>query len=120
MQRFGRRRSPSPDEQQVPGALVRQPRRRAGAHARAGRSVVDPQLLRGGFRIGFTILAIALLTLPFQPRDSAELVVTVLAAVVSGAFVLGIALLARASDPRLPNDKQRSNGYNERRQRRGQ
>lgn len=81
---------------------------------------MDPQLLRTGFRIGFTILAIALFTLPFQPRDSAELVVTVLAAIVSGAFVVGVSLLARAANPALPNDKRESNGYNERRQRRGQ
>jgi len=80
---------------------------------------VDPQLLRGGFRIAFTVLAIALITLPFQPRDSAEFVVTVLAALVGGAFVLGILLLARAANPRLPNDKRQSNGYNERPQRRG-
>ena len=79
---------------------------------------MDPQLLRGGFRIGFTILAIALVTLPFQPRDSAEFVVTVLAAVVGGVFVVGILLLARSADPRLPNDKSRSNRYNEPRQRR--
>ena len=81
---------------------------------------MDPQLLRGGFRIGFTILAITLLTLPFQPRESAEFVVTVLAAFVSGAFVVGVSLLARAANPTLPNDKRPPNGYNERRQRRGQ
>ena len=63
---------------------------------------MDPELLRGGFRIGFTILAIALVTLPFQPRDSAEFVVTVLAALVGGTFVLGIFLLTRTANPRLP------------------
>ncbi len=66
---------------------------------------MDPQLLRGGFRIAFLILAAALVMLPFQPRDSAEFVVTVLAAIVGGVFVLGIALLARASNPRMPDDK---------------
>ena len=75
---------------------------------------MDPQLLRSGFRIGFTILVIALLTLPFQPRDSAEFIVTVLAAIVSGAFVVGVSLLARAENPGLPNDKRPPNGYNER------
>ena len=79
---------------------------------------MDPQLLRGGFRIGFAILAIALVTLPFQPRGSAEFVVTVLAALVGGALVVGILLLVRAANPRLPNDKRRPNGYNERPQRR--
>ena len=62
---------------------------------------MDPELLRGGFRIGFTILAIALVTLPFQPRDSAEFVVTVLAALVGGTFVLGIFLLTRTANPRV-------------------
>lgn len=80
---------------------------------------MDPQLLRGGFRIGFTILAIALISLPFQPRDSAEFVVTVLAALVAGAFVLGVWMLARAANPPLPHDKRQPNGYNERPQRRG-
>ena len=79
---------------------------------------MDPQLLRGGFRIGFAILAIALVTLPFQPRDSAEFVVTVLAALVGGALVLGVLVLVRAANPRIPNDKSRPNGYNERPQRR--
>ena len=73
---------------------------------------MDPQILRGGFRIGFTLLAIALLTLPFQPRDSAEFVVTVLAALVGGAFVLSVSLLARAANPALPHDKRERNGYN--------
>lgn len=81
---------------------------------------MDPQILRGGFRIGFTLLAIALLTLPFQPRDSAEFVVTVLAAAVGGAFVLGISLLARAANPALPNDKSQRNDYNTTTTRRGQ
>jgi hypothetical protein len=81
---------------------------------------MDPQLLRGAFRIGFTVLAIALVTLPFQPRGSAESVVTVLAVVVSGVFVVGVALLARAANPPIPNDNGRPNDYNERPQRRGQ
>jgi hypothetical protein len=81
---------------------------------------VDPQLLRGGFRIGFTILAIALVTLPFQPHDSAEFVVTVLAAIVSGTFVLGVSWLARSAEPRLPHDNGPRTGYNEPPQRRDQ
>ena len=79
---------------------------------------MDPQLLRGGFRIGFTIVAVALVTLPFQPRDSAEFVVTVLAALVGGGFVVGVLLLTRAANSRLPNDNSQPNGYNERPQRR--
>ena len=80
---------------------------------------MDPQLLRGGFRIGFAILAIALVTLPFQPQDSAEFVVTVLAAVVGGVFVLGVFLLARTANPRLPMTKSgrtaTTNGHTQRR-----
>jgi hypothetical protein len=63
---------------------------------------MDPQILRGGFRIGILVLVLAVLTLGFQPRDSAEFVVTVLAALVGGAFVLGVALLARTANPPLP------------------
>ena len=68
---------------------------------------MDSQILRGGFRIAFIVLALALLTLPFQPQGSAEFVVTVLAAVVGGVFLLGIAILARIANPPLPHDKRR-------------
>jgi len=73
---------------------------------------VDPDLLRGGFRIGFLILALSLVTLPFQPAGSAERIVTVMAAAVAGTFVLGIALLARRAEPGLPQDKPDRKGYN--------
>lgn len=73
---------------------------------------MDPALLRGGFRIGFLILALSLVTLPFQPAGSAERVVTVLAAALAGAFLTGIALLARRAEPRLPRDKTGRKGYN--------
>ena len=63
---------------------------------------MDPQLLRGGFRIGILVLGLSVLMLPFQPRDSAEFVVTVLAALVGGAIVLGVVLLARTANPPLP------------------
>ena len=63
---------------------------------------MDPQILRGGFRIGILVLGLAVLMLPFQPRDSAEFVVTLLAAIVGGAFVLGVVLLARTANPPLP------------------
>ncbi len=75
---------------------------------------MDPQLLRGGFRIGMLVLAVALLTLPFQPRDSAEFVVTVMAAVVGGAFVLGVTLLARGANPRVPSAGNERKRYNKR------
>lgn len=73
---------------------------------------MDPGLLRGGFRIGFLILALSLISLPFQPGGSAERVVTVMAAAVAGAFLLGIALLARRAEPRPPRDKTDRKGYN--------
>ena len=59
---------------------------------------MDPQLLRGGFRIGLFVLGVALFTLPFQPRDSAEFAVTVMAAIVGGAFVVGVVIFARRGD----------------------
>ncbi len=78
---------------------------------------MDPQILRGGFRIGVLIVGLALLMLPFHPQGSAEFVVTVLAALVGGAFVIGIALLARTANPPLPrstNAKEERKGYNKR------
>ena len=81
---------------------------------------MDPQILRGGFRIGFLVLALAILMLPFQPRDSAEFVVTILATLVGGAFVLGVALLARSANPRVPHAGGPRKGYNKRPTGRGQ
>lgn len=75
---------------------------------------MDPQLLRGGLRIGVLILALALVTLPFQPRDSAEFVVTVMAAVVGAAFVVGVTLLARGANPRVPSAGTERKRYNRR------
>lgn len=81
---------------------------------------MDPQILRGGFRIGFLVLALAVLMLPFQPRDSAEFVVTVLAALVGGAFVFGVALVARSANPPLPGANGQRKDYNKRSTGRGQ
>lgn len=75
------------------------------------------QLLRSGLRIGVLVFGLAVLMLPFQPRDSPEFVVTVLAALVGGAFVLGVVLLARRANPRLPKPLDASgkrNAYNKR------
>lgn len=72
--------------------------------------MIDPRLLRGAFRVGVFIAGVAILTLPFQPPGSAEFVVTVLAAVVGGTFVIGIALLTRwGQGP--PHDKRDGKGY---------
>ncbi len=73
---------------------------------------MDPHLLRSAFRIAVLILALALVTLPFQRPGSAELVVTMLAVIVGAIFVIGIAVLARVSEPRLPDDKRGATGYN--------
>lgn len=73
---------------------------------------MDPDLLRGGFRIGFLILALSLVSLPFQPAGSAEQVVTVMAAAVAGAFVLGISIVARRAEPGPTQDKPERKGYN--------
>jgi hypothetical protein len=63
---------------------------------------VDPEILRPAFRIAVLVAGLALATLPFQPRDSAEFVVTVLAAIVGLVFAIGIGLLARLARPPLP------------------
>jgi hypothetical protein len=75
---------------------------------------MDPQLLKGGFSIGALIVALSLLMLPFQPRGSAEFVVTVLSACVGGLFLVAIAALVRWSTPPLPraDDKPAGKDYN--------
>jgi len=60
------------------------------------------ELLRAGLRIGILVFGLAIFMLPFQPRDSAEFVVTVLAALVGGVFALGVVVLARTENPALP------------------
>jgi hypothetical protein len=75
------------------------------------------ELLRSGLRIGVLVLGLSLLMLPFQPRDSAEFVVTVLAALVGGAFVLAVALLIRRANPQPPqrlDAREKRNPYNKR------
>jgi hypothetical protein len=75
---------------------------------------VDPGLLRGAFRIGFLVAILALITLPFQPPDSAEFVVTVLALVIGVMFAVFVVLVARLTSPPIPGrrDKVRPSGYN--------
>jgi hypothetical protein len=75
---------------------------------------MDPQVLRGGFRIAVLVFGLAIVMLPFQPRDSAEFVVTVLAALVGAAFMLGVVLLARSANPPLPGTKADRKEYNKR------
>ena len=77
-----------------------------------------PELLRAALRIGVLIAGLSIATLPFQPRGSAEFVVTVLAAFVGLAFIAGVALLGRtARVPRRAGDGRKD--YNRRFSRRG-
>jgi hypothetical protein len=72
------------------------------------------QLLRSGLRVGILVLGLSILMLPFQPRDSAEFVVTVLAALVGGALVLVVVVLAKTANPPLPHARGERKGYNKR------
>ena len=81
---------------------------------------MDPLLLQSAFRLGFVILVLAVLVLPFEDRSSAEFVATVLAALVGLIFVGIVTVLARASLPPPPRspartsvDKAKEKDYNE-------
>ena len=69
---------------------------------------MDPVLLQSAFRLGFLILALSLLVLPFQDRSSAEFVATVLAAVVGLLFIGIVTVLARSSLPPPPRSQART------------
>lgn len=64
---------------------------------------MDPIALQAAFRVALLILIAALVMLPFQPPNSAEFVVTVMAAVVGLIFVGLVAVSARLSGSRPPN-----------------
>jgi hypothetical protein len=66
---------------------------------------LDPTALNAALRVAVLILIVALAMLPFQPPNSAEFVVTVLAAIVGLLFVGLVALLARMSGSRPPNPR---------------
>jgi amino acid transporter len=66
---------------------------------------VDPIALQAAFRVAVLILVVALVMLPFQQANSAEFVVTVLAAVVGLIFVGLVAVFARLSGSRPPNPR---------------
>src|SRR5712691_1917813 len=63
---------------------------------------MDPLLLRAAFRVGFVILFLALLVLPFEDRSSPEFVAAVLAVVVGVLFVGIVTVLARSTLPPPP------------------
>jgi hypothetical protein len=66
---------------------------------------VDPTALQAALRVALLILIVAVAMLPFQPPNSAEFVVTVLAGVVGLVFVGLVAVLARLSGSRPPNPR---------------
>ncbi len=63
---------------------------------------MDPQVLGAGFRIAIFVTVTAVLLLIFEPRDSAEFVVSVMALAIGLTFVALVALLIRYSTPRMP------------------
>jgi fumarate reductase subunit D len=75
---------------------------------------VSGEFLRAALRLAVLILGLAIVMLPFQPRDSAEFVVTVMAAAVGGLFVLAVIWLLRWSSPPIPrlDDNGKAKGLN--------
>jgi protein-S-isoprenylcysteine O-methyltransferase Ste14 len=63
---------------------------------------MDPQILRAGFRIAVLIAGVALFLLVFEPRDSAEFVVSAMALVIGLMFIALVAILVRFSTPKMP------------------
>jgi protein-S-isoprenylcysteine O-methyltransferase Ste14 len=63
---------------------------------------VDPQILRAGFRVAVLVAGVALLLLIFEPRDSAEFVVSAMALVIGLIFMSLVAVLVWYSTPRMP------------------
>ncbi len=63
---------------------------------------MDPRTGRAAFRIAFLILGTAVAILPFQRQNSAEFVVTLMAAAVGLLFVGIVLVMARLSSPLLP------------------
>ena len=63
---------------------------------------MDPRTGQAAFRIAFLILGLAILILPFQRPNSAEFVVTVMAAAVGLLFVGVVLVVNRLASPPLP------------------
>jgi hypothetical protein len=64
--------------------------------------VIDPQILRAGFRIAIFVAVTAAMLLVFEPLGSAEFVVSVMALVIGLTFVSLVAVLVWHSTPRIP------------------
>jgi hypothetical protein len=65
---------------------------------------MDPQILKAGFRVAVLIAFVAALLLLFEPRDSAEFVVSALALCIGLLFMGLVAALVRYSTPRMPSE----------------
>ncbi|HEY8758330.1 MAG TPA: hypothetical protein VIM83_04360 [Candidatus Limnocylindria bacterium] len=63
---------------------------------------MDPQILRAGFRIALLIAGVALFLLVFEPRDSAEFVVSAMALIIGLTFMALVAVLVWYSTPKMP------------------
>lgn len=63
---------------------------------------MDPQILRAGFRVAVLLALVAGVLLLFEPRDSAEFVVSALTACIGLLFMGIVAILVRYSTPRMP------------------
>ena len=66
---------------------------------------MDPIASQAALRVAVLILIVAVAMLPFQPPNSAEFVVTVLAAIVGLIFVVLVAVVVRLSTSRPPNPR---------------
>ena len=63
---------------------------------------MDPQVLRAGFRVAVLLAFVAGILLLFEPRDSAEFVVSALTLCIGLLFIAVVAILVRYSTPRMP------------------
>lgn len=63
---------------------------------------MDPQVGLAAFRVAFLIFGASLVILPLQSPDSAEFVVTLMAAAVGLAFMGVVLALNRLASPPLP------------------
>ena len=63
---------------------------------------MDPQILHAGFRIALLIAGVALFLLVFEPRDSAEFVVSAMALIIGLTFMALVAVLVWYSTPKMP------------------
>jgi uncharacterized membrane protein HdeD (DUF308 family) len=63
---------------------------------------MDPQVLKAGFRVAVLLAFVAGILLLFEPRDSAEFVVSGLTLCIGLLFMGLVAILVRYSTPRMP------------------